>query len=136
MNRLQPSKSAIESHLGLAYWEGITLGEAFESWVEKYADRPALAYQGCEITYRQMDSFATRIAHQMTELGVKTYDRVILATFQRAGTGLRLLRMHEDRGHSHQLIASAPLVRNQIYRGGKQSPRTRNTCRSGPRLQL
>jgi len=63
------------------YWEGITLGDAFESWVEKYGDRPALAYQGKEITYRQMDAFATRIALQMIELGVQTYDRVILQLF-------------------------------------------------------
>jgi 2,3-dihydroxybenzoate-AMP ligase len=63
------------------YWAGITLGEAFESWVEKYADRPALAYQGKDISYRQMDAYATRIAHNMVKLGVKTYDRVILQLF-------------------------------------------------------
>jgi 2,3-dihydroxybenzoate-AMP ligase len=74
-------KEYAKKYIEKGYWEGITLGEAFESWVEKYADRPALAYQGSEITYRQMDSFATRIAHQMTELGVKTYDRVILQLF-------------------------------------------------------
>ncbi len=63
------------------YWEGVTLGEAFDSWVKKYADQPALAYQGKDITYRQMDLYATRVAYQMVKLGIKTYDRVIMQLF-------------------------------------------------------
>jgi len=63
------------------YWEGVTLGEAFDSWVEKYADQPGLAYRGKDITYRQMDLYATRIAYHMVKLGIKTYDRVIMQLF-------------------------------------------------------
>jgi 2,3-dihydroxybenzoate-AMP ligase len=74
-------KEFIKRYQKEGYWEGITLGDAFETWVDKYSSRPALFLQGKEITYRQMDEYATRIAYQMSMLGVKTYDRVIMQLF-------------------------------------------------------
>ena len=63
------------------YWEDLTLGEHLNRWIEQYADRPALAYEGQDISYRQMDLYATRLAYQMVRLGVKTYDRMIMQLF-------------------------------------------------------
>ncbi len=63
------------------YWEDITLGEHLDRWVEQYADRPAIAFQGQEITYREMGENATRLAYQMAKMGIKTYDRVIFQLF-------------------------------------------------------
>ncbi len=60
------------------YWEDITIGEHFDRWVSENADRPALAYGGNEVTYRQMDVYVTRLAHCMTRHGVRTYDRVCM----------------------------------------------------------
>jgi 2,3-dihydroxybenzoate-AMP ligase len=60
------------------YWKDLTLGEHLALWVSRYGNRPALAYRGKEITYNQMDSFATKLAYQMIRLGMKSYDRVIL----------------------------------------------------------
>jgi len=74
-------KEFVRRYKQKGYWEGITLGEALESWVVKYAERPALAYMGRDITYRQLDIYATRIAYQMVKLGIKTYDRVIMQLF-------------------------------------------------------
>jgi 2,3-dihydroxybenzoate-AMP ligase len=61
------------------YWEDRTLGEHLALWVSKYADRPALAFQGREISYRQMDACATRLAyHMVRQLGMEPCDRVVL----------------------------------------------------------
>ncbi len=60
------------------YWEGLTLGEAFDGWVGRYADRVAVEYQGRQVTYEQMGAYATRLAYHMTELGIETYDRIIM----------------------------------------------------------
>lgn len=61
------------------YWEDRSLGEHLALWVSTCADRPALAYQGREITYREMDARATRLAYHMVhELQMKPYDRVVL----------------------------------------------------------
>lgn len=63
------------------YWEDITLGEHFDRWVAQYADRPAISYQGSEITYRQLDECATRLAYHLVQMGIQTYDRVIFQLF-------------------------------------------------------
>jgi 2,3-dihydroxybenzoate-AMP ligase len=63
------------------YWEDITFGEHFDEWVEKYADRPAIASKGQEVTYRQMGIYVNRLAYHMAQMGIKTYDRVIFQLF-------------------------------------------------------
>jgi len=63
------------------YWEDLTLGEHLNRWIEQYADRPALAYKGSEITYRQMDEYATRLAYHLIRLGMRPYDRMIMQLF-------------------------------------------------------
>jgi len=60
------------------YWKNLTFSEHLDKWVKQYADLPALAIDGREITYRQMDELATCLAFRMTQMGIKTYDRVIL----------------------------------------------------------
>jgi 2,3-dihydroxybenzoate-AMP ligase len=57
------------------------LGDQFDRWVAQYADRPAISYQGREITYRQMDEYATRLAYHLAQMGIQTYDRVIFQLF-------------------------------------------------------
>jgi 2,3-dihydroxybenzoate-AMP ligase len=63
------------------YWEDIPLGEHFDHWIERYADRPAIGCQGKEITFRQMGEYVTRLAFHMSQMGIKTYDRVIFQLF-------------------------------------------------------
>lgn len=63
------------------YWEGIPLGDHFDQWVEHYGDRPAIACQGREITYRQMGIYVTRLAYHMANMGIKTNDPVIFQLF-------------------------------------------------------
>lgn len=63
------------------YWEDLTLAEHFDQWVERYGDRPAIAQGGIEITYRQMDEHATKLAYQLAKKGAKPYDRVIFQLF-------------------------------------------------------
>ena len=60
------------------YWDDLTFSEHLHKWVEKYGSRPALAVDGKEISYREMDEKATRLAFQMAQMGIKTYDRVML----------------------------------------------------------
>ena len=36
------------------YWEDIPFSDHIDEWVTNYADRPAIAFQGHEVTYRQI----------------------------------------------------------------------------------
>ncbi len=63
------------------YWQDLTIGEAVETWCKKFAESPAIAFKGKEITYRQMDEYSTRIAYQMSVLGIRTYDRIVMQLF-------------------------------------------------------
>ena len=63
------------------YWEDKTLGEHLDDWVAKYGDRPAIIYDGEEISYLRMDEYATRLAYGLAKLGLTTYDRVIIQSF-------------------------------------------------------
>lgn len=63
------------------YWQDISLGDHFDQWVEHYADRPAIACQGKEVTYRQMGVYVTRLAYHMAQMGIKTYDSVLFQMF-------------------------------------------------------
>ena len=60
------------------YWEDIPFSDHIDEWVTNYADRPAIAFQGHEVTYRQMDAHVTRLAYHLTKMGLKTYDRVMV----------------------------------------------------------
>jgi 2,3-dihydroxybenzoate-AMP ligase len=60
------------------YWIDKTLGEEFDEWVNRYADRVALAYNGKHISYREMGEKVNRLALHFVNLGLKTYDRMIL----------------------------------------------------------
>ncbi|MCJ7694015.1 MAG: AMP-binding protein [Anaerolineaceae bacterium] len=62
-------------------WEGLTLGEIMDQWVQKYRDRSAISYRGKDITYTEMDEYATRIAYHLILSGIKTYDPVIIQLF-------------------------------------------------------
>jgi 2,3-dihydroxybenzoate-AMP ligase len=46
-----------------------------------YGDRPSLAYNGKDISYREMGECVTRLAFKMAEAGIKPYDRVIMQLF-------------------------------------------------------
>ncbi|MCE5261964.1 MAG: AMP-binding protein [Deltaproteobacteria bacterium] len=70
-----------ERYRRCGYWEDVPLGERFDGWVAKYGDRPALAHEGKEVSYREMGERATRLAARMLEIGIKPYDRVIVQLF-------------------------------------------------------
>ena len=63
------------------YWEDLTLGEHMDRWAEQYSDCPALAYQGIEVTYQQMGEYATRLAYNLRELGLRSNDPVVIQLF-------------------------------------------------------
>jgi 2,3-dihydroxybenzoate-AMP ligase len=60
------------------YWLDETLGEEFDLFVTKHSDRTALAYQGQHITYRELGERVNRLALHFVNLGLKTYDKMIL----------------------------------------------------------
>jgi long-chain acyl-CoA synthetase len=50
----------------------------FDLATERFADRPAVAFHGREITYRELRDQADRFAHALAALGVRKGDRVAL----------------------------------------------------------
>lgn len=71
----------IKDYIEKGYWENTTLGEHFDKWTEDYADRTALAFGDKTITYAQMGEEVTRLSYQLVQMGIKTYDPVILQLF-------------------------------------------------------
>ena len=60
------------------YWIDRTLGEEFDEWVNRYGDRVALVCDGEHISYREMGEKVNRLALHFINIGLKTYDRMIL----------------------------------------------------------
>lgn len=71
----------VELYKKKGHWEDKTLGEHFDQWVLKYGDNIALIHNNKEITYRQMGVYVTRLAYQLTQIGINTYDRVMFQLF-------------------------------------------------------
>ena len=69
------------------YWIDKTIAEELEESVIKYADRIALAWEGQQVTYRELGEKATRLALHFIDKGLKPYDRMI---FQLPPTSLSL----------------------------------------------
>ena len=59
------------------YWAGKTLGEEFDEFVDRFADRVAISFQGKQVSYRQMGERVNRLALHFIDRGLKTYDRMI-----------------------------------------------------------
>jgi non-ribosomal peptide synthetase component E (peptide arylation enzyme) len=60
------------------YWIDKTLGEEFDESVNKYGDRVALAFKGQHVSYREMGEKVNRVALHFIDIGLRTYDRMIL----------------------------------------------------------
>lgn len=60
------------------YWVDKTLGEEFDEFVSKYRDRVALAYNGQHVSYRELGEKVNRLALHFIDVGLRTYDRMIL----------------------------------------------------------
>jgi len=60
------------------YWVDKTLGEEFDEFVSKYSDRVALAHNGQHVSYREMGEKVNRLALHFINVGLRTYDRMIL----------------------------------------------------------
>ena len=60
------------------YWIDKTLGEEFDECVNRYSDRVALACGGKHISYREMGEKVNRLALHFINIGLRTYDRMIL----------------------------------------------------------
>jgi len=60
------------------YWAGKTLGEGFDEMVSVYGDRTALSFMGRHVTFREMGNRVNRLALHFAEMGLKTYDRMVL----------------------------------------------------------
>ena len=58
-------------------WLDKTLGDEFDEFTLKYADRIAISYQGEQVTYRQLGERVNRLALHFADMGLNTYDRMI-----------------------------------------------------------
>ncbi|MCJ7594332.1 MAG: AMP-binding protein [Desulfobacterales bacterium] len=68
----------VKKYKAKGYWAGKTLGEEFDEWVSAHGDRVALSFMGRHVSYREMGERANRLALHFAEIGLKTYDRMIL----------------------------------------------------------
>jgi len=60
------------------YWIDKTLGEEFDGFVNRYADRVALACNGVYVSYREMEEKVNRLALHFIAMGLRPYDCMIL----------------------------------------------------------
>lgn len=67
----------IKKYREKGYWADKTLGDEFDEFVDRYADRVALSFEGEQVTYRQMGERVNRLALHYADRGLKTYDRMI-----------------------------------------------------------
>jgi 2,3-dihydroxybenzoate-AMP ligase len=59
------------------YWIDNTLGEEFDEFVNRYADRVALACNGVYVSYREMGEKVDRLALHFIRMGLRPYDCMI-----------------------------------------------------------
>jgi 2,3-dihydroxybenzoate-AMP ligase len=71
-------KEFVKRYKEKGYWVDKTLGEEFDGFTAKYADRVALACNGEYITYKEMAEKVYRLALHFIELGLRPYDRMIM----------------------------------------------------------
>jgi 2,3-dihydroxybenzoate-AMP ligase len=71
-------ESFVRQYRQKGYWVDKTLGEEFDEFVSRYADRVALSCKGEQVTYRELGERVNRLALHFVALGLKTYDRMIL----------------------------------------------------------
>ena len=71
-------ESFVKKYRDKGYWKDKTIGEEFDAIVKKYGDRVALSYKGKQVSYREMGEKADRLALHFVDLGLRTYDRMIL----------------------------------------------------------
>jgi 2,3-dihydroxybenzoate-AMP ligase len=71
-------ESFVRRYREKGYWVDKTLGEEFDEFVGRYSDRVALAHNGKHVSYREMEKKVNRLALHFVNLGLRTYDRVIL----------------------------------------------------------
>jgi 2,3-dihydroxybenzoate-AMP ligase len=71
-------ESFIRKYKEKGYWIDRTIGEEFDEFVRKHADRVALAHNGKYVTYREMEVRVNRLALHFVRAGLKTYDILIL----------------------------------------------------------
>lgn len=57
-------------------FEDLTLSEALARSASKYGSRPALIFQGTEVTFRELDRMVSQFASALVHLGVQPGDRV------------------------------------------------------------
>lgn len=72
----------MKKYVDKGYWACKTLGEEFDGFADKYADRETLSYKGEQISYHQLGERVNRLALHFIDTGLRTYDRII---FQLSG---------------------------------------------------
>ena len=70
-------ESFVKMYRDKGYWADKTLGDEFDEFVVRYADRIALSFKGEQVTYREMGEKVNRLALHFVDRGLKTYDRMI-----------------------------------------------------------
>ncbi|MEW6264749.1 MAG: AMP-binding protein [Thermodesulfobacteriota bacterium] len=68
----------VRKYIEKGYWAGLPLGDHLDRWVVEHADRPAILWEGREISFRQMGINVDRLAYHLSQIGLQTYDRVIV----------------------------------------------------------
>ena len=71
-------KESLESFYAAQVWEDITLGRALSAWSETYGDNIALTEADRQVTYRELETAARRMAAGWQRRGFGRGDKIVL----------------------------------------------------------
>lgn len=72
------TKNKLEQFYRENVWEPVTLGEALSLWSQQYGNNVAITENGMQLTYRQLDMEAGRIAQGFQHYGFEKGDKIVL----------------------------------------------------------
>ncbi len=85
--------------------------EVFEEQVNKNPDGVALVYEGRQITYRQLNNKANRLAHKLRKIGVQQEDRIAILVERNMETIIGIYGILKSGGAYVPIDSSYPLSR-------------------------
>ncbi len=71
-------KELAKKYVAQGYWRNETLGDVLDNAINAGPQRMAIASAKARVTYAELGSISTRLAHKLLELGIKKDDRVVV----------------------------------------------------------